>query len=166
MFSNILLIQLWIKFRLSKFNSQTMNSLKKNLCILLFLIMNIVYSQNLDAYKWKNRVLLVLANDIDNTIYIKQIQELKAHESGLKDRKLIVYHVTNEGYKTGFLENFTWKKSTQLYKTYKKDNASFEIVLIGLDGDIKLRKTDFLSCEALFGVIDVMPMRQSELEHN
>lgn len=143
-----------------------MNSLKKKLCILLFLIMNIVNSQNLDAYKWKNRVLLVLANDIDDTIYKKQIQELKAHESGLTDRKLLVFQVLNNGYKTGFLESFTWKKSTQLYKTYKKDNASFEIVLIGLDGDIKLRKTDFLSCEALFGVIDVMPMRQSELEHN
>jgi hypothetical protein len=40
---------------------------------------------------------------------------------------------------------------------------AFKVVLIGLDGGIKLQKNGQLTPEELFGTIDSMPMRRAEM---
>ena len=42
---------------------------------------------------------------------------------------------------------------------------TFEVVLIGLDGGIKLRQTKLVSLDKLFTLIDGMPMRRNELKN-
>lgn len=144
-----------------------MSCLKIILFILFFLNMNPVNSQNIASHKWDNRILIVFTDDLNNAIYNKQIEEFQNHEDGLEARKLLVYQIIKDNYKIGLAETADWKKSTQdYYKTYKKTNAAFELLLVGLDGGTKLRETDFISCEGLFSIIDVMPMRQSELNNN
>lgn len=54
--------------------------------------------------------------------------------------------------------------SNELYSEYKTRNNSFEVLLIGLDGGVKLRQAEVLSNEKLFGRIDQMPMRRRELQ--
>ncbi len=120
------------------------------------------HSQDLKAHKWKNRVLLVLSQDVNNGVYLSQIQELKSNEKGLNERKLLVYHLMPSQFKKD-LKNGTWKSSESFYKTYKKTKAEFEIILIGLDGGIKLQQTQLLSCPNLFSIIDGMPMRRKEI---
>ena len=44
-----------------------------------------------------------------------------------------------------------------------KEEEPFEVVLIGLDGGVKLRKESPLSKEDLYAIIDGMPMRRAEL---
>lgn len=41
-----------------------------------------------------------------------------------------------------------------------------ELILIGLDGQIKHRKYNFTSAIEIFTSIDAMPLRQSELKKN
>ncbi|WP_372756841.1 DUF4174 domain-containing protein [Mariniflexile sp.] len=140
--------------------------LKTLLFFLFFFNINTIIAQDMDAHKWKNRVLLVLSDDDNNLIFKNQINEFKAHEKELKDRKLIVYQISKEGYAIGLNQVSNWQKTTKTYKIYKKDKkSSFEIILIGLDGGEKLRQSDFITSEALFRVIDVMPMRRSELKN-
>mgnify|MGYP000892552319 CR=1 FL=1 len=43
------------------------------------------------------------------------------------------------------------------------DKENFEVILIGLDGGIKLRQTEVLTKEDLFNIVYAMPMRRSEL---
>ena len=140
-----------------------MSILKAILLISIFINMGRVNAQNMESHTWKNRVLLLLTQDINNTDYKNQIKELQACNNGLLDRKLIVYQITKTGYMIGLSDTSKWQKSSQVYKEYQKANAPIQVILIGLDGGIKLRETDFISCEALFRVIDVMPMRKSEL---
>ena len=140
-----------------------MSILKAILLISIFINMGRVNAQNMESHTWKNRVLLLLTQDINNTDYKNQIKELQACNNGLLDRKLIVYQITKTGYKIGLSAASKLQKSTQSYKEYKKGNVPFQVVLIGLDGGAKLREPGFVSCEALFRVIDVMPMRRSEL---
>lgn len=132
--------------------------------ILFFINMNTIYSQNIKSHRWENRLLLILTDKTNSSIYKNQIKELKGHTKGLKERKLIVYQIKKDSYKTGLIENGVWQKSTDLYKTYKKSNTPFEILLIGLDGGIKLRQSELLKCKDLFSTIDVMPMRKSEIK--
>ena len=53
-----------------------------------------VNAQNMESHTWKNRVLLVITHDLNNTDYKNQIKELQACNNGLLDRKLIVYQIT------------------------------------------------------------------------
>ncbi|NNL15890.1 MAG: DUF4174 domain-containing protein [Flavobacteriaceae bacterium] len=127
--------------------------------------MHTTHSQNLSDHLWKNRVLLVVSKTLDNSLYLGQIKELKNHEQGLKERKLIAYHITPAKFKKG-LENNNWELSKSLYKTYNKSNTEYKIILIGLDGGIKHQQNEVLSCSDLFSIIDGMPMRQQEIGQN
>lgn len=133
--------------------------------ILFCLSMNTIYTQNLKSHQWENRLLLIITDDINNNIYKNQIKELEHHLDELKERKLIVYHFKKDGYKIGLIENSGWQESRSLYKTYKKTNTPFKIFLIGLDGGTKLKQNKLLLCKDLFSVIDVMPMRKSEINN-
>ncbi len=123
-----------------------------------------VNSQDLSSHQWQDRLLVLLVDDIKDETYQKQISELQQSENGLKDRRLIVCHVKPHTYKKG-LYTKQWKKATIDITNYKKSTSSFEIILIGLDGGVKLHQSDFLKCEKLFSIIDVMPMRRREMRN-
>jgi hypothetical protein len=143
-----------------------MTFLKTILFILFCFNMNTIYAQNLKSHQWKNRLLLVITDDINNEIYKNQITELERHVNGLKERKLVVYHIKKESFKIGLIENSGWQESISLYKTYNKTTTSFKILLIGLDGGTKLEQNNLLHCKDLFSVIDVMPIRKTEINNN
>lgn len=121
-----------------------------------------LYAQNLSQHLWKNRVILILSED--NVAFERQILAFKTNEKGMNERSLIVYHLKPEEYQQ-VMPKSDVQKSTNLFKKYKQVNTHFEVILIGLDGGIKLRQKDFLSCEKLFATIDSMPMRSSELKN-
>jgi len=123
------------------------------------------YSQDLDKHKWNNRLLLISTLDHKNTTYQKQLLELKKENKALKERKLLVYHLRPNQFKKG-LYTKNWKNMPKDFENYLSKNKAFEIILIGLDGGIKLRQSHFLSHESLFATIDVMPMRRQELNVN
>ena len=130
--------------------------------IILALSTSFSLAQEVSQHQWKNRVLLILTNSLKSNTYQNQIKELLNDSKGLKERKLIVYQVQTDSYKIGF-KNTTWQSPSKLYSLYKKGKTPFEIILIGLDGGIKLRQTHLLSCKKLFATIDIMPMRLREI---
>lgn len=140
-----------------------MQVLKTVLFILFFLNMNAIYGQNIESNKWENRVLLILTDNTNSPVFKKQIIELKNHQKELKERKLIFYQIKKDGYKIGLDESIDWQKYSGFYIEYKKSKSPFEVLLIGLDGGIKKRETNLITSEALFAIIDVMPMRRSEI---
>ena len=131
---------------------------------ILFVMNNISYTQNLSSHRWEDRLVLVLSHDVSNETYQKQLKELYEDQEGLDDRKIVVYTILPDRYKSDESEHKEWEESGDLYKTYKKGNEAFQIVLIGLDGSVKLRQNQFISREELFERIDRMPMRKAELE--
>ena len=130
--------------------------------IILLVFVNKSISQNIASHQWEHRVLLILTNNKDAVTFQNQIKTLRTQESGVTDRKLIIYQVKTLQFMKG-LKDGDWQNSTNLYKTYKSKNTAFEVILIGLDGGIKLRQNHLLTCEELFKTIDVMPMRKAEI---
>lgn len=120
--------------------------------------------EGLTSHRWEDRLVLVLTDDISNETYQKQLEELYEEPEGLKDRRLVIYTILPERFRSDQGDNKEWEESSKLYTTYKRSDASFEILLIGLDGGVKLRQDKILSNEKLFARIDRMPMRQAELE--
>ena len=121
------------------------------------------YGQDLEKHKWQNRIVLLLTDDIRSEFFQKQINTFKEDQKGLDERKLIVYKVVSlDGKLLGNGDN--WINNQEIFNKYKKTRGVTEIVLLGLDGDVKLRQSKHLSLEKLFTIIDGMPMRKSEIE--
>ena len=105
----------------------------------------------LNQYLWKNRIILTFVEDEDHPDLIKLKAEMKEHECGILDRDLLYFHFSNDG-KTGNLTT----KNDQFYR----------ILLIGKDGGIKYESKRSVSLIQLFELIDSMPMRQDEMQHD
>lgn len=119
-------------------------------------------TQDLSSHRWENRLLLILVDDTDHPVYQDQISELNRDIAGVEDRRLIIYTIKQNEFATG-LKKSAWIPSGDLYTNYKQLDGEFEIILIGLDGGIKLRQAELLKTDKLFAFIDAMPMRRNEL---
>lgn len=141
------------------------NSVRLLICLILcnLYVMN---GQDISKHTWKNRLLLVITDHPNNLDFQKQINLLKKDRKGLVERKLIVYQITSGAYREGLLYTSVWQESKVLFEHYVSKDDAFEIILIGLDGGIKLRQTELLDTETLFSTIDKMPMRRSEMKSN
>ncbi|WP_373550839.1 DUF4174 domain-containing protein [Haliscomenobacter sp.] len=116
-------------------------------------------AQQLDQYRWKNRVLLVFAPNLQDQRLKSQLSLFDAHRAGLAERDLKLM-VLNPGGN----EAFSTADTKHLYQAYKVEKDAFVLILIGKDGGEKLRKTQPLAVATLFSTIDAMPMRQAEME--
>lgn len=117
-------------------------------------------SQDFKKHQWKNRVLVVFTNNVKNDSFKKQISILSKNQQNITERKLVVYYFTKDKYIFNFDEY--WQKSTK----FKREKENFKVVLMGLDGGIKLEEKNIVSSEKLFSLIDGMPMRKKELRKN
>ncbi len=140
-----------------------MNNMKTLLLAVTLFTVLFGSAQDLSKHKWENRLILILTDDENNSTFQSQLEEFSKDLNGLKERKLIIYQIFPGEYKTG-LNGDNKKKSSRLYNEYKKTNAGFEVVLLGLDGGVKLRQNELLPLEKLYATIDVMPMRRNEIE--
>lgn len=117
---------------------------------------------NLQTYQWKNRIVLVVSEDGTDAVYCEQLQEFSTDEAGLKERRLLIVEVQGDKYRlVNSLEQ--WTLSTTLYEKYASTDGGFKVILIGLDGGVKVEQRTLLSKTNLFSTIDVMPMRKAEL---
>ncbi len=120
-------------------------------------------AQDLSNHKWKDRLILLINDDENNPTFKSQVVEFSQDFAGIKERKLIIYQIFPGEYKTG-LNGDNKIKSARLYNEHKKTDSGFEVVLLGLDGEVKLRQNELLPLEKLYATIDVMPMRRRDVE--
>lgn len=130
---------------------------------MLLITISTVNAQKLSSHQWHDRLVIIIANDQSNQTLKDQVLELKTSQSGLSERRIMVYKAIPGKYQKGLDQEKKWEISGEIYKKVKETSSDFEVVLIGLDGGIKLRRKELLKCHELFGVIDQMPMRRSEM---
>ncbi len=131
--------------------------------LLLFVLFSCFYghSQVLSSIQWKNRVLLLMSEDPNDPLVKQQISLFSEDSEEMKERKLVLLQVFPEFYFMGS-DNAVRRASQEVYFDYKSAKKSFEMVLIGLDGDEKMRRTELMRPEELYTLIDSMPMRRYE----
>ncbi|MEM0997972.1 MAG: DUF4174 domain-containing protein [Bacteroidota bacterium] len=129
------------------------------------------HAQDLRAHRWENRVVLLVGEEVragSSTAlpaeWAEQLRELAGDPAGLVERKLVVYQVTPQGYRRGLETDGGWRGKADLYWKYSRWRTPFQVLLIGLDGGVKLRQTEVLPRAELFARIDGMPMRKAELQ--
>ena len=94
---------------------------------------------DLAAHQWKHRVLIIDTPSMQSAPYLQQISTFDAAAASLKERDLQVITQTSA--------------------------PAFRVRLVGKDGGVKLDRDTPMTTEALFTIIDAMPMRQDELSN-
>jgi len=122
-------------------------------------------AQNLEKHQWKERLVLVITSSMKNETFKKQLSELQNDKNGLKERKLIVYQIEPKKFRTGTDYSGKWYPNKSPYQTFNKAKKAFKVLLIGLDGEVKLEQSELLSTVQLFNTIDAMPMRRAEMNN-
>lgn len=88
-------------------------------------------------YQWKSRVIVIATPSIDTPAYSVMIDKLKSVKAGLDERDLVIV--------------------TRLR------SETFQLSLIGKDGQIKYRSFEPVNPAIIFALIDSMPMRRAEM---
>ncbi|WP_299836078.1 DUF4174 domain-containing protein [uncultured Tenacibaculum sp.] len=129
-------------------------------------------SINLKSLKWKNRVVLIVTNNTNDSLYYKQLSEFIDNPKAFEERKLKVFDIQKNRareitYTNGKTIIGSWFVNDALYKKYSSRKTNFKTLLIGLDGGIKkIMKQKVFTKELLLTLIDGMPMRRSEVRKN
>ncbi|TXD53883.1 MULTISPECIES: DUF4174 domain-containing protein [unclassified Polaribacter] len=128
---------------------------------ILLLIHSTIFGQDLEKHAWKNRVLLIFSKEENAEVLKKQLKILEKDKKGLCERKLEIYRFTPKSFSQNFDE--VWSVSTYLFDRYGDTANEYQVILIGLDGGVKMKQAVVLDLEKLFAIIDGMPMRRVEV---
>ncbi len=120
-------------------------------------------SDFLDQYQWKNRLVLIINGAGTAAIFNSQMKEFDGMDIEFKDRKLIVFQIQENQFREVSQPAGKWMNRKKLFKKYNRENQDFQVIVIGLDGGVKLRQDEVLSKRDLFDLIDTMPMRRAEM---
>lgn len=104
---------------------------------------------NLNDFLWEKRPIVVFADTPKDPAFIRQLELLDARSDALAQRDVVILTDTDPSVLTPLRE--------------KLRPRGFMLVLIGKDGDVKLRKPFPWSVRELSRAIDKMPMRQQEI---
>ena len=118
---------------------------------------------DLDAYQWKNRIILLFAPSSDFDAYQRQMQEFEGQEDGILDRDLIVLEIFEVGQSRSGHISLSEGVAPRLRRQFHVGEGEFVFILLGKDGTEKLRSNNPVSFSELFRLIDAMPMRQEEM---
>ncbi|HEC75208.1 MAG TPA: DUF4174 domain-containing protein [Methylophaga aminisulfidivorans] len=112
--------------------------------------------QSLADLQWKNRIILIQSTK--DTI---SQQQLTTAETAIKDRDIVWFLLENDKLKTNYIGNVADTISNEVHSKLMTNDTS--VILIGKDGGIKTLQSQ-LDLSELFSDIDVMPMRQREMQ--
>jgi hypothetical protein len=93
----------------------------------------------------------------------QQVSLFSKDAEEMKERKLLLMQVFPEFYLMGG-DSAIRRTSGEVYFDYKSAKKSFEMVLIGLDGEEKMRRAELIRPQDLYAIIDAMPMRRYEMK--
>ncbi len=104
---------------------------------------------DLSEFRWKKRPVLVFADSEDDPAFIEQMDLLRAQQDELETRDVVILTDTDPA-------------ARQALRLRMRPRG-FMLVLVGKDGDIKLRKPFPWDVREISRSIDKMPMRQREI---
>ena len=104
---------------------------------------------NIKGFEWAQRPIVIFANSDKDPNFISQMEFLSQDIKALKERDIVVLVDTNPSIPSALRK--------------KLRPHGFAFILIGKDGQVKLRKPSPWNIREIARVIDKMPIRQQEI---
>ncbi len=112
-------------------------------------------SADLDRYRWKSRVVVVVAPEPGDPRLAEQRAILEEAGRGMRERDLVL--VAEAGWTAA---------AAALRRRFGIAADAFRAILLGKDGGAKLSEARPIGLDRLFGEIDRMPMRREEMRRS
>ena len=106
-------------------------------------------STSIDRFQWLTRPIIVLADSPNDPRFSEQMELLRDEESQLLERDVIILTDTSPA------------AQSDLRKRLRP--RGFSLVIVGKDGEVKLRKPFPWSVREITRAIDKFPLRQQEI---
>ena len=117
----------------------------------------------LSDYLWQRRPLLVFAPTENDPRLVETMRRIEASQCDSVDRDMVLGRIVTEGTSTLDSRVIDTNQAQRLQSAFGIGANSFSVMLIGKDGGEKLRVNAVPDLQAIYAVIDGMPMRGSEM---
>ena len=117
----------------------------------------------LSDYLWQRRPLLVFAPTENDPRLVETMRRIEASRCDFADRDMVLGLILTDGASTLDGNVVDTDQAQRLRSEFGIGATGFSVVLIGKDGGEKLRVNDVPDLQAIYAVIDGMPMRGSEM---
>ena len=111
--------------------------------------------------RWSYRLLLV--SGPEGPLQRQQLDQLKAHTSGIVERDLLVIDITDSKSEVVIGNKKPAPPPSSFQARFDLPSEAFQVTLIGKDGGIKERRKEHFDTIEIFQIIDAMPMRMREM---
>ena len=120
----------------------------------------------LSDYRWERRPLLLFAPTESDPRLVETMRRIEASRCDFADRDMVLGRIVTAG--TSTLEGHVVdpNQAQRLASEFGSAADSFSVVLMGKDGGEKLRVAGVPDLQAIYAVIDGMPMRARETSTN
>jgi hypothetical protein len=109
-------------------------------------------SAALADYRWKNRVLVVVAPSAQDADLLAQRRTFDQAAKGMAERDVVLVEASGDS-----------ARARALRSQLSLGQAGFRAVLVGKDGNAAFSSPKPVGAAELFGRIDSMPMRRDEM---
>jgi len=116
----------------------------------------------LSDYLWQRRPLLLFAPSESDPRLVETMRRIEASRCDFMDRDIVLGRIVTEGTSTLDGHVVDTEQVRRLVSEFGIGSDSFTVVLIGKDGSVKLRVANVPDLQAIYAVIDGMPMRARE----
>jgi hypothetical protein len=106
----------------------------------------------LEEYLWVARPVIVFAPSENHPLFIRQMRELESRKDELAERDVVVITDTTPGPSRA--------ETTPLRAKFRPHD--FNVLIVGKDGQVKLRRPSPQSASQILRLIDRLPLRQQE----
>jgi hypothetical protein len=120
----------------------------------------------LSDYLWQRRPLLLFAPADSDPRLVETMRRIDASRCDFVDRDIVLGRIVTEGTSTLGGQVVDTNQARRLLSEFGIGADSFSVVLIGKDGGEKLRVANVPDLQAIYAVIDGMPMRARETSTN
>jgi hypothetical protein len=117
----------------------------------------------LGDYLWTSRPLLVFAPTDNDPRLVETVRRIEASRCDFVERDMVLGLIVTDGISTLDGQVVDTSQAQRLLSEFGIGANSFSVVLIGKDGGEKLRVNDVPDLQAIYAVIDGMPMRGREM---
>ena len=116
----------------------------------------------LSDYLWERRPLLLFAPTESDPRLVETMRRIEASRCDFAERDMVLGRILAEGTSTLDGRVLDSNQAQRLVSKFGISTDSLIVVLIGKDGGEKLRVADVPDLQAIYDVIDGMPMRARE----
>ena len=106
----------------------------------------------LSGYRWKNRVLVVVAPSRQDGNLVAQRRIFEQNAKGMAERQIVLIEAAGDD-----------ERARNIRNQLAAGDTAFKVLLVGKDGNTAASSSKPFSAAELFGRVDAMPMRRDEM---